>query len=195
MSLATTFISGTYPISLLPGAVSGHLGSIADTYELYRFTELMFRLHPAVSRTGNQTVAYYPGVTDTFPSTGTTNMESLNAATLGGASTVPTEWVRLKRKDLQTYSPWLKTVQGTPEAALEVQGNIQLTGPGTDNFLFEMRGVCEFKNPVVASSTPAERRAKALEMRRKELLAILASPAADTQTLGKPKGVGSRTGE
>ncbi len=194
--LNTTINAGAPVQALINPTLSGHLQTIGDTFELYRFTELWFRLQaPATANQGGgTTAAYLPGVTDTYPTTATTNLESLNGCYLSVRATVPTEWVRLNRKDLSGYQPWYKTVQGTPEVADEVQGVINFTGSSSDVVLCEFRGVVEFKNPVNAASTPAERRAKALEMQRKKLLSILASPA-ETSTLGKPKGIGSRTGE
>jgi hypothetical protein len=185
--LQATAASNVFAFPIQPNMCS-HLQDVGNTYALYRFKKLQFRLLPSGStRVGDQqAVGYIPGVVDTAPNTYSQVMEIIPSVALKGVQTVPTEWVRLNRNDLGTYQPWLKTVPGSPATDVEIQGNIfGYCALPTGTFDLELRGVCEFKDPLQDNQTP-ESRARVMEKEKERLLRIL-SFSAGSKTPGDGK--------
>ncbi len=170
---ATQLASGAGTVVCNPAGLSIHLATLADTYELYRIKELEFRLHPNSTRTAAQVAAYYPGVVDTPPSTAGTIAENLNRVVLGSTSTVPTNWCKVDPPALQGYLPWYKTIAGTLDSSEEIQGYIFLVGTGTEVYSLELRGICEFKNPVATGNTPQVRAALKRQQDKQRVLELL----------------------
>jgi hypothetical protein len=183
-----TLSSGTSSIPIYPASFS-RVASIGETFCLYRFSKLEYRIMPNSTITVAQGAAYEPGITDTDPTTLAALSEGLNAVILSIRQTVPSDWARLNRSDLMGYLPWYKTVAGSTTTEAETQGEILLVGTGTEVVFVEVRGVCEFKNPISAGSTPmVELKQKALDKERERLLYILASG----RSKNSPTATGSR---
>jgi len=163
----------------------GRIAAIADTFELYRFVRLKYRIHAnATSRTGLQTSGYYPGIVDTTPTTNAQVGENLHLCVLGISQVVPSNWVNVSKSALTGYFPWYKTIAGSVDTSEEVQGNIYHVGAGTEIVLLEVQGVVEFKSPSSTGNTPAMRSAKKLEAERARIIKILGSPPLLTAALG-----------
>ncbi len=170
-----SLVSGKGTVAVAPSSFT-RVAALADNYALYRFTELRFRLLPTsagTNITGAMGVGWLPGVTDTAPNSTIALAECIQSCILSVRATVPTEWVRLTRSDLQGYEPWYKTVAGTPESADEVQGNLFLTGAGTDGYALEVRGTVEFKVGVNTAFTPALKESRD-QRERERILRLLA---------------------
>ncbi len=172
---SVTLVSGAGSTAISPANLS-RLSTIADTYEMYRFVKLKYRLQPNLTRTGMQAAAYYPGIVDNAPSTVGAVADSLYSTLLGTAAAKPSDWVNVPRQSLQGYFPWYKTLAGTLDPSEEVQGNIYVCGTGTEIVYIEFEGVVEFKAPAAAVNTPMIRKAQLLEREKQRLLQILAAP-------------------
>ncbi len=173
--------AGVGSVNVNPLGLSSHLAALADTYDLYRIIELEYRLLPNSTITAAQLAAYYPGITDTQPTSAATCAENLDCVILGSQQSVPTAWHKVNKQSLQGYFPWYKTVQGSLDSSEEVQGSIFVVGTGSETFSLELRGVAELKNPVAIGNTPQLRTARRQENQRDKILAILSTPAAASQ--------------
>jgi len=163
-------------------SLSSRTLSAADNFELYRVTRLRYRQHVPTGGTGQTVVAYYAGVTDTPPATNVANMEATNHNFFSGLNgSPPSRWTNVPRGQLAGYQPWYKTIVGTPDPSVEIQGILNITGstPATIQYVVEIEGVIEFKGPVDAASTPESRRARMYATQYAVLQKILAEgPAA-----------------
>jgi hypothetical protein len=169
--------SGSFNIA---PATFGRLNTVADTYALYRFSDLRFRMRPMATRSTLQSAAYLPGAVDTVPSTPNANAEALESVVLGATEVVPTEWAVVKNRDLMSYLPWYKTIVGSPDPIIEIQGAIFLNGTGTDAYAVEVRGICDFKSPINTASTPMLARQALIRKERERLLYLLTSGSTAT---------------
>lgn len=160
--------------------------AIQDVYEMYRFTQLRYRLHRNGSIASMQVAAYLPGVVDNAPSTPADLAVCQHSAVLSSVATSPTPWKKVPRIALQSYGSWFKTVVGSPDPAQEVQGNIFLAGNTTDLCVLEVMGRIEFKNPCTTSATPAERGALECAQERERLLKLLGLSLTPSQKLATP---------
>lgn len=180
-----TAIATTVPIQ--PATLGGRVLAIADAYELFKVKKLEFRLLSATttasaSRVSQQVACYLAGVTDTAPGNFALAAEVVEHVALGNAATTPTEWCRVPKSILAGYTPWYKTIAGTPDPSVEVQGNLFIVNPSgtTDTFCAEIRGVISFKGAVPISSTPMLRQLNEMRKEKDRLLKILAvTPAAE----------------
>jgi hypothetical protein len=187
-----TLSSGTSQLSVSPSLFS-RAASIADTYALYRFVELDFRLHPDSTLTGMQTAAFLPGVTDAPPANFGNAGEVIKSVALGARATVPTEWVRCNMRDLSSYMSWYKTIAGTPDADVEAQGLIALTGSSADVVCYEIRAVIEFRDPVASANTPMVKE-QLMRKERERILKVLAIGLPVKQEPTSPIGSRQLTG-
>ncbi len=161
-----------YTVALQPVSFTRVLAE-ADGYELYRFTKLKFRLIDTVN--AYLAAAYFPGVTDTAPTSETQICANPQHTFLGVNQTVPSGWVTLG-KELRGYEPWYKTIAGTPDPAQEIQGNIFITASSsTVAFHIQIKGVIEFRGPVPTGSTPAMRREAMLKKEYARIMHVLAA--------------------
>lgn len=137
--------SGQLQLALAPGTFTS-LINLRDSFELYRFVKLRYRLHPAVITADTaQVVGYYPEGTVTSPS-----FPSATADCVAMASrcTVPSIWHEVAPARLQGIAQWYKSNPDSADIDLEWQGIINVTGTSSENAIIEMDGVCEFKNPI-----------------------------------------------
>ncbi len=176
-----TLSSGAGSMNLQPSSFP-RLGIVADTYALYRFTEVAYRIRDGAG-TSDQVVSYLPGAVDTPPAANAANSEALNSVILGVGETVPSDWARLKWLDLKGYLPWYKTVVGTPDPIDEIQGAFFATGTGAETVKVEFRGVCEFITPVNNGSTP-QSRLQAIYARERDRMLRLFATTQKPMTLG-----------
>jgi len=186
-----TQTAGAASLNIAPGSFP-RLNSIADSYSLYRFKELRYRILPNTTISGLQSASYLPGAVDTPPSTTTTINEIVSTTVLGQRQTNPSDWVVLRAGDLSGYLSWYKTVIGTPDPIDEVQGAIYIVGNGVEVCTLEIRGVCSFKNQVATANTPMLREVL-LRKERERLLYILSS-SSKTET-GSPLSSRQLTGK
>jgi len=195
---------GVYSGSLASGAANqtftgafGRLANIGDNFMEYRVTSLKFRLHPNAALTGAQAVGFASGVETTNPTTLETVLETECSALLAAKSTVPSSWVRVPRAALRGPREWYMANGGGSSQSDAQQFEIHLAGTGTDAYLVEVEGVCEFRSPVNQTDTPqlrelraaesAIRARAAAERKRGELLAVLqgTTPGAPVAPCGK----------
>lgn len=203
--LVANLASGLYNTDVYPGFAADLL-AIADVYQFYRFSSLSYRLMPAQGSmlpAGAQTAVFIPGVVDTPSGGQQSSLAQLrHHVTLTPRCTVPTRWARLPRSVLMSYQPWFKTIAGTPSADTEYQGKLFIAGNGTDSFHCEIKGVCEFRQLVVAGMTPMLSYDQRMLREKQRLLSILSfsptslpAPAApswpgaslDQEKIQKPK--------
>lgn len=171
--IASNLSGGLYSTNLAPATFPA-LGAVADVYQMYRFVNLSYRLQPCPTRTGSTAVVFIPGVTDTISGMTKANISQMrHHAYIGLQSTVPSSWARVPRSELSSYGVWLKSVIGTPNPDVEVQGLICVGGDATDNFELEIRGVIEFRDLVVGGVTPKMRFEHAMLLERERLLKVL----------------------
>ncbi len=147
---AVTLSSGAGQINVHPPGL-GNLSQLATSFELYKVTDLRFRLFPNTALTGNQSAAFIPDAT--VPTSGNylLNSENLDCVILSRYQTVPTEWCRVPPTRLAGQLAWYKSNQDAAASELEIQGVINLSGTTTEVVSIEFRGVFLLKNPIDSS--------------------------------------------
>lgn len=178
LKLATTgsLVGGALTIPLQPSSFN-QVSGLADNYEFYRVTRLMFRIQRSGTITGNQTMCYVAGVTDTPPSSASLASQALDSCVVTTTTTVPSNWVSVPNSRLASYQQWFKTIVGSPDPSVENQGNIFFGGSGTDGVFYEIKATYQFRVPCNTALTPMERGQKILDAERARMLNILGSAA------------------
>jgi len=166
--------------------LSERLNAIADEYELYRFTQLKFRLHPVAPFSAlyeTMIAAYFPGQIDAAPTFGnmneSTHMVIMTAgqSTVGAGMSVPTEWCNVPASVLKGSLAWYKATPGSMSTWDEQQGAFRFAssaGSSTALLNFEVQGVCEFTGAADPGATPAERQKRKLLAERARIMELLA---------------------
>jgi len=183
----TNSASGLKSIPVTP-LMTPRLTILADTFDEYRFVDLKFRILPIGSlNTDIETACFEPGVVDTPPGNNVQQSESLASVYMGGGESVRSPWCNVPKGVLSGYFPWYKTVAGTTDTAEEVQGNIFTFNSLADTtpVVLEIRGVCEFRAAINATSTPAERVQIARRKEKERIVSILAMPDCGPATVKK----------
>lgn len=184
-----TLVSGAVTLTCNP-ATFGRVNSVADTFELYRIAALKYRIHPYVvasATTFQKAVAFYPGITDTAPTSCEEVAQNIYRCIMGGGQVTPTQWAHVSKTALRGMFPWYKTIPGSLDPSEENVGYFFLRGTGSEVVCIEFEGVFEFKGPVSTGSTPALRVQQAVARERQRLLQILSqSPQREAPTAGKP---------
>jgi hypothetical protein len=175
--------AGTYSLALNPGSLGGRVVSVADTYELYRIVKLRYRLiRNTGGVSGSAAVAYYPGITDTPPTTFFTVTENPQNAIVTEVSTTPSGWVNVKAEQLAGYQSWYKTIVGTPDPSVEIQGYLHAAATTTTFACFLQYDIeYQFKGPVPTGSTPAARRDAYVAKEYAKLMALLSAGGKGTR--------------
>lgn len=185
--IRSNFTSGSYPITISPNSTLTPRGLVeADTWAYFRVKSLAFRLHPTQTAADSDAAAGYLGdIPDNFPGAINQLMEVIPSCFLGGDATVPTEWVHVRKSELQGAFPWYRTIPSSADPTEEAPGIITVAGNAAEAFNLEVRGVFEFKTALATSNTPdavnlrikahQERVALAREKERGLLLKLLAS--------------------
>jgi hypothetical protein len=138
--------------SLTPNSSNvGNLDEIADQFDLYRFIRLEYRIHPMdPTDTVSQCMAFVPDI-----DTQTQTLSALSGMTTAVLQTpfcgVPSPWMRVPHALLKGMLDWYKCTADAGAAEFESQGVLILVGGASDTFRWEIKGVCQFKNPVSAS--------------------------------------------
>jgi len=171
--LSGTLTSGAGGLNISGGTLGNRVSTILDGYEFYRVVKLRYRLIPGSTITVLQTLCYYPGIIDSAPITNAVNGENPHCVVLPTRQTVPTMWRTLRYPSLKSYMPWLKTKAGSLDPSEEIQGNLYVTGTGSEVYVGEFEGIIEARSPVDVGSTPARHNAAMLK-ERERLLQILA---------------------
>ncbi len=176
-------VSGSFSLPLYPSSFPRVL-EVADSFDLFRVTKLRYRLHPADTTPASLCMAFFPGVTDTPPTTFSTISECVQRTVIAGTATVPSNWVEVPRGLLRGMHEWYKTIPGTTELAEEYPGVIYAGAPttGAGYIKYEIEGVFEFAGPITTGSTPMERAKKRAAAERARLLRILATPDSVTSS-------------
>ena len=175
---AETVASAIFQRNLYPLGMSSRLATLADGFDMFRVTELAFRIHPNGTRTAVQSVSFYPGITDTAPGSTSVNSECIDCAILGTGQTHATEWQRVPPAHLKGYFTWYKTLSSSLDPTEEIQGMFFGVSTGTETISVEYRGVFEFKNGVSTSVTPMLKTSVRREVMRDKILGLLAAPPA-----------------
>jgi hypothetical protein len=155
---------------------------MAEAFEFYRVEKLEFRLLPGYALNGGLLfgACYLGGVTDTIPSTVYDISQAVHHVLLGSAQTTPSNWCSVDARTLAGYNPWYKTIQGTPDVATEIQGNIySQSGNASAATLLEVRGTIALKGAVPTGSTPMERALAEMRREKQKLLQLLSSSSEE----------------
>ncbi len=168
----------------------------ADLYELYRFTQLRFRISTFAgfsSGVADELIiaAYFSGSIDSNPALADLN-ENIVSCLFPPNQTVKSEWVDVPKVMLKGPLPWYKAVAGTMETWDELQGVICIASANagsSGSAIIELEGVVEFTSPADPGATPMERARRRDLKERERLLKLLASAPGDNQNLpGKTAG-------
>jgi hypothetical protein len=189
ISLSTTTGTGV-GVSVSPNsAFSARLAAMADVYDEYRFVNLKYRMHRGSALNFYQSTVFLPGIVDTLPGTPLLASESPHCALMFGVYGQPTAWQSPPRSLLAGANTWYKTIPGTPDPSVEIQGVLAYATTGAaEGGLIEVQGVCEFQSPVGAGSTPALRAALVRDRERTYFLGLITqSPATIPSTPGVKK--------
>lgn len=151
-------VAGSAAIPVIPsnGALSPRATTVSDAWALYCVRRLKFRLRKA-TLTGPMAAGFILGVTDTVPSTFGQVSEIIKHTTIVSSDTEPSAWCMLSGKALRGYQPWYKTVAGSPDTSVEVQGVIYLAGTGTDLITIQIEVEISFSQPLATVDTPLAR--------------------------------------
>jgi len=153
--LATTTLSGvtgtsTSSVSPDAGFFQG-LNEVADSFDLFRFVKLRYRIHPMdPTDTTNQVMFYVPDV-DVQTVTVAQAADSTISAVITPFCGVPSRWITVPRSQLKGMLDWYKCKADAGAAEFESQGLIYLVGGASEVINFELEGTCAFKNPVSSS--------------------------------------------
>jgi hypothetical protein len=179
---ASNGVASTYTQAIHPSGLGPRILSMADSFEFYRVEKLEFRLHPGTDISGLILGAcYLGGVTDTVPATQYDMSQVVHHVCLGSVAKMPTNWCVVDARTLAGYCPWYKTLQGTPDVAQEIQGNIySISGNSSTAVLLEFRGTIAFKGAVPVGSTPMERVLTENRREKQRLLQLLSSSTEPT---------------
>jgi len=159
--LATTTLSGvtgvsTQSVNPQNNGMMGALAEVADQFDLFKVSDLEYRIHPMdPTNTANQAVCYYPDV-DIQTQTVAQAAQSPIAAVQTPFCGVPSAWMRVPRSQLKGMLDWYKCTPDAGAAEFELQGIVQIVGGLSEVCTYEFRGIVLFKNPV-SSSLMAER--------------------------------------
>ncbi len=159
--LTTALVSGAASLQVYAG-LQPRIGQMADCWKLYRYKRLRFRLLPLSFSSAADCViaAYSQSVTDTSPLTFGNINDFLFQCSVTGTMTQPANWVTIPRSTLQGPMEWYWAVVGTAVPVEEIQGTFffaALSGTGTPTIVLEIEGEIEFSGPVDPGSTPQER--------------------------------------
>lgn len=197
VTVATTTTSGS--VNFSPAAVSNRLGSLADTWDLFRLEALRFRLIPQNPAAGAETigVAWSPGIADTIPTTAAalqSLVHSQHMVTPSGTGKITTElkWVKVDTGSLRGALPFYKAVVGAPDAWEEAPGQFLVVAAGaseTHNIIFEIEGTITFKGAQDTGSTPQSKLYARHLREKKRIVTLLSLADGLTDTVGvRPKG-------
>lgn len=178
-------VTGNATFSITPnsGLLSG-LNEVADQFDLFRCSELEYRIHPMdPTDTTLQVLSFYPDV-DIQTQTPAQASESPLAAVQTPFSGVPSQWIRVPRSQLKGMLDWYKCTADAGAAEFESQGLIQLVGGLSDVMTIEVRGVILFKNPV-SSALMVER---AIDRAVKSGVVMRLPTQPQTACLGRTQG-------
>lgn len=148
-------LSGVTGIVQFPVNPNGNLlaglNEVADQFDLFRVTRLSYRIHPMdPSDTVNQVAAYYPDIDIQTQSIAQAS-ESPVAAVQTRFCGVPSPWIHVPASQLRGMIDWYKCTADSGAAEFESQGMVQCLGGLSDVLVLEVRGICQFKNPVSSS--------------------------------------------
>ncbi len=179
-AFASTTAAGIATFSLQPSSFPRVL-EVADSFDEYRVSKFSYRVHPILAATATPTaafasVAFYPGVTDNAPGSANDVSENVYSAVIADRATQPTPWVHVPPVVIHSYTPWLKTVAGSIDTALERFGAMFIADSAGSNrqILVEYHGEFQFKGPANTGATPAERQRSLLLAEKSRMLKILA---------------------
>jgi hypothetical protein len=168
-------------VQALAGQSFSNIAAVADSYALYRYVRLRFRIHGSLnvstSNTDPCSVAFITGIVDNPPTTHVIMMNTLPATFVGSQQREPSHWVTVSSEDLHGYATWYKTIVGSPDPSTEIQGALViLTDTNNGGFRVEVEGTVQFQELLNTSVTSAERQARMNMIERERILSILALP-------------------
>lgn len=127
------------------------LNSLADSFQLYRFTHLRLRWIEGAS---NTVVSVSMGTTDTFPTSNVLNSQFEYSELNSASQTTPTVLVVPRSYLLASPISWYKSVPGTPTSDFEIQGNIFFTCGSAQSSNIWVSYTIEFTDWAPTTSTP-----------------------------------------
>jgi len=99
-------------------------------------------------------MAFFPGVHTTVPSSITIMGDNPFTSLRDQNDTVLLPWTNVPRGILCGEQPWYKCQKAVVTADDSVPGQLLFLGTGTDNVLYEMDGIYEFRGEVDTADTP-----------------------------------------
>ncbi len=191
--IVTVVLSGGVAnLQASPSSLGPSMGRVlaeADSWAHFRWVSCKFRVHHG-AMTGDLAAGFVGGAQDTLPATKPTIMELLPSIYYGTTYTKPSEWCTVSKSELAGPFPWYKSINGAADTTEEAPGYFVFAGTGTDNPVFEIKGVLEFKTSVATADTPLakkllaqlreERRLAAIGREREAVLKVF-TPAASAK--------------
>jgi len=149
LTITLSGVTGNQTVLVSPqNSQLGSLYELGDQFDLFRATDLEYRIHPMDPADTDQQSAFYVPDIDVQTVTPAVASSSPIAAVQSRFSGVPSAWVRVPRSQLKGMLDWYKCTADAGAAEFEGQGLIILAGGLSDVMTFEVRGVMQFKNPV-----------------------------------------------
>ncbi len=141
--------------SILNTTVFPRAAAVADVFQYYRFTKLNIEMKPVSATIA---IGYANGAAfDTAPST-PSEVIALPFSKLMVSGQTISEHLNIPRAELlkDTQLKWYKTIDGTPEAGFETQGNVYVgfTGGGTASINLVIDYEVEFQSWNLANNSP-----------------------------------------
>lgn len=146
---------GSAATNINPTGLGVRILQMAEAWELYRVVRMRYRIRRESANT--VAVAFAQGITDTGPSTLAQILTMSTCTYVTLVETLPSPWKNLTSKDLAGYTNWYKTIVGTPDTSVEIQGTLYCLASGTSTWDVEIEGVIQFRGAIDPGNTPAMR--------------------------------------
>jgi len=148
-STTVSGVTGNSTFTVSPRTTQlGALSNPGEAFDLFRFTRLAYRIHPMDPTNGDsQALCYVPDI-DVQAVTVPSLSDSPIAVVTTPFTGVPSRWVNVPRSQLKGMLDWYKCQADAGAAEFESQGILIVSAGLSDSVLWEVMGICEFKNPV-----------------------------------------------
>ncbi len=140
-------------LSVAGSLISSRLKALGDVYKEFRFTRIVFKIHPVVNSAGTPvpyTLSYYKNIPLTAPTTMADGYQATSSRLVAGTDTVPQLMTLDSSVLLNNIRPWYDCDTATSSDANDYsQGILYLTTPAiattTISPLIEMAYVVQFR--------------------------------------------------
>lgn len=148
-STTVSGVTGNSTFTVSPRTTQlGALSNAGESFDLFRFSRMRYRLHPMDPTNGDtQAICYVPDIdvqAVTVPSLSDSPLATFTTPFSG----VPSRWVNVPPSQLKGMLDWYKCQADAGAAEFESQGILIVSAGLSDSVIWEIEGICEFKNPV-----------------------------------------------